>query len=318
MKRIKIALKKRKIKIFLIFLFVSSLAWFISELSGNYTGSAVFDIEYAYSPDSLLFVGASQDKIDVKLRASGFSFLRFNFGNKKITIDVSKAQLKSGNYIVPKNIYQFQIEQQLPQSMELVSIYNDDTILLELYPLFTKKIPVISKLDFSLNQNYMLDTTLKIAPDSILVRGPKKELDKITSINTTAKEIADIADDFSEKLTLVIPAKIDNLRYFTKEVVVYGKVARFSEKIIEVPITVVNLPKDYEINIIPNIVSVLCKAKIDDLKQLKASDFTLIADYEARADKEQQTLLLALKTYPQVLNEPKLMTKEVRFILKRK
>tara|TARA_R110002051_G_scaffold192723_1_gene261266 strand:+ start:15864 stop:16820 length:957 start_codon:yes stop_codon:yes gene_type:complete len=318
MKRIKIALKKRKIKIFLIFLFVSSLAWLISELSGNYSGSAVFEIVYTNSPDSLLFVGASQNKIDVKLRASGFSFLRFNFGNKKIRIDVSKAQLKSGNYIVPKSVYQFQIEQQLPQSMELVSIYNDDTILLELYPLFTKKIPVISKLDVSLNQNYMLDTPLKISPDSILVKGPRKELDKIKSINTTAKEIADIADDFSEKLTLVIPAKTANVRYFTKEVVVYGKVARFSEKIIEVPITVVNLPQDYEINIIPNSVSVLCKAKIDDLKQLKASDFTLIADYEARADKEQQTLILALKAYPQVLNEPKLLTKEVRFILKRK
>ena len=147
--RIKNGLQKRKMKIFMVFLLFSSLAWFISKLSENYTGRAVFALEYKNVPDSLLFVGASKNQLDVKLSASGFSFLRFSFGNKKIKIDVAKAQEKNNVYTVPKNAYQLQIERQLPQSMELKSIDDGEAIILELYPLFTKKIPIIPILTWS-------------------------------------------------------------------------------------------------------------------------------------------------------------------------
>lgn len=318
MNRIKKGLKKRKIKIFLIFLLVSSLAWFISELSGDYSGRAVFDVEYNNIPDSLLFVGASRNKVDVKLTANGFTFLRFNFGNKKVTIDATKAELKNGVYSVPKSVYQLQIEQQLPKSMDLVRVYNEDDIVLEMYELLNKKIPVVSSLQVELNQNYMLDGALKIAPDSIIVRGSKKELDKITKVLTVSKKIDDISEDFSEKLALTIPEKVKNLTYLKKEVVITGKIALFSEKIIEVPIVVTDLPEDFEISIFPDTVAILCKAKIEDLKKLKPSDFKVVADYTTVKNKEKQTIELSLVNYPEVMNTPKLMVSEVRYILKRK
>tara|TARA_R110000868_G_scaffold4211_15_gene26795 strand:- start:33430 stop:34386 length:957 start_codon:yes stop_codon:yes gene_type:complete len=316
--RIKNGLQKRKMKIFMVFLLFSSLAWFISKLSENYTGRAVFALEYKNVPDSLLFVGASKNQLDVKLSASGFSFLRFSFGNKKIKIDVAKAQEKNNVYTVPKNAYQLQIERQLPQSMELKSIDDGEAIILELYPLFTKKIPIISNLDVELEQNFMLEGGIQLKPDSITINGPKKEVDKFSSMKTEVRKVENISGDFSEKLALLIPEDTKNIKFSDTNVNVYAKVVRFSEKVIKVPISVANLPESYEIKIFPDIASVLCKAKIDNLKELKPTDFKVIADYNLIIDKEQQTIPLELKGYPKNLNTPKLMEKEVTYILKRK
>jgi hypothetical protein len=318
MKRIKSGLQKRKMKIFLLFLLCSSLTWFISKLSGNYTGRAVFDMSYKNIPDSLLFAGASQKKIDVKLRASGFAFLGFNFRNKKVVIDVSKTKKEKGTYVVKKKAYQFQIEKQLPKSMDLISIYNDDDITLKLLPLIEKKIPVISMLELSLHQNFMIEDSIKIKPDSIYVRGSKKALEGLKSIETASKKIENVAASFSEILKLTIPKTSENITYLSKEVMVFGKVVRFSEKVFEIPITVTNAPEDYEIKIFPDVALVLCKGQLDNLKKISLSEFSIEANYNPSQDKEKQTLELSLKSFPTNINAPKLMISEVRYILKRK
>jgi hypothetical protein len=316
--KIKKSLQKRKVKIFLIFLFFSSMSWFINKLSEDYTGRAAFDVVYVNVPDSLLFVGASKDHIEVKLKASGFTFLGFGFKNKTVTIDVSKAQHKDNAYVVPRSAYQLQIEKQLPQSIEFLGVDEADAIILEIFSLKTKKIPVISKLKADFSQNFMLEGTVVIRPDSILVKGPEKELDDIKSIQTEEKVINDVTENFNEELMLLVPEKTNNVTYLNTKVFVKGQVVRFSEKIIEVPITVVNLPENFEIKLFPDTVKIVCKAKIDDLKELQVSDFNVVADFNTIQSESQHAILLTLEASPDFLNDMRLMANEVRYILKRK
>lgn len=316
--RIKKSLQKRKVKIFLIFLFFSSMSWFINKLSEDYTGRAVFDVVYMNVPDSLLFVGASKDHIDVKLRASGFTFLGFGFKNKTVTIDVSKAHQEEGTYFVPRSGYQLQIEKQLPQSMEFMGVDEDDAIVLEIYTLETKKIPVIQRLQVEYSQNYMLEGDIDIQPDSILIQGPEAFLDTIHSIQTEEKGISNITEDFKEELQLQIPENNSTIKYASTSIFVSGKVVRFSEKIIEVPITVTNTPEDFEIKLFPDTVKIVCSAKIDDLKTLHESNFKVIADCSTIQDNAQNGILLQLVSAPEMIKDVRLMSNEVRYILKRK
>jgi hypothetical protein len=317
--KIKNALQKRKVKIFLIFFLCSSLAWFISKLSEDYIGRAVFDLEYINVPDSLLFVGASKQNVEVKLSASGFAFLGFSFSNKVVVIDVSKIEEDNAQYLVPKNVYQQQIEKQLPQSMELLSIYDADTIVLELYELDSKKVPVISKLKVDFEQNFMIDSIIEIMPDSVVVRGPEKEISKISKIITETKELKEVNTNFSEELNLVFVEKFDNINYSNTKVTVKGAVVRFSEKVINVPVSVANAPSDYEIKIFPTSIDVLCKGKINDLKELSSSDFQIIVDYNSKKENAGKTTIpVVLESFPESLFVTHLIEEEVTYILKRK
>ena len=316
--RIKKSFQKRKVKIFLIFLVFSSLAWFMTRLSENTTGRAVFDVEYINIPDSLHFVGASKNKIVVQLKASGFTFLGFMLKNKKVQIDVSKVQLQNKIYSVPTIAYQKQIEKQLPKSMELVKVDEGDAIVLELFPIASKKIPVLSRLQIYMEQNFMIDSVLKISPDSIVIKGPIDQLNKISSIKTEEKTLFDTNSNFSEVLVLNTPKNAKNIFFSTKNVTVTGSVVRFSEKVITVPITVINVPEEFEIKVIPNTVEILCKGKIEELIAMESGDFEVIADYNLIKNTNQKKLTLELQRFPNNIKSAQLMSHEITFILKTK
>ena len=313
--KIKRGLNQRKVKIFLLFLICSFLAWFISKLSETYTSNAVFDIEYTNVPDSLSLKQTLKKQIDVKLRASGFQFLAFNFYNKKVKIDVSAMEHSKATYFITQNTYRKQIERQMPTSMILLDT-DSDTLFFDFYEVHTKKIPVLSNISVDLGQNYMLDGNLTLNPDSVILKGPKEEIDSIEQIETLQMVMTDITGDFSDLVALQNFDELENTIISANSVRVIGKVFRFSEKIIDVPITVINLPEGVEIKTFPNTIAVLCKGKINDLKNISPSDFTIISDYNLIKDKSQN-LEVKLDRAPKNIQEVKLMETQVEYILKR-
>ena len=98
---------------------------------------------------------------------------------------------------------------------------------------------------------------------------------------------------------------------------VYGKVARYSEKLVDVPIKVINLPAGYEIRTFPDAISVLCRAKLDNLKNLDSTGFEVVADYNSISDNTSKIITLELLKIPESLHSAELNEDQVEFILKR-
>ena len=142
-------------KIFFVFLLCSALIWFINNLSQSYIGNAVFDLEFVNVPEGFLFEKASKNSVDVKLRSGGFQFLRFNFTNKKVQIDLSELENKSSTFFAPPDTYRKQIEKQLPGSMSLLEI-DRDTLYFEMLAVKSKKVPVKPRVVMNLAKNYLL------------------------------------------------------------------------------------------------------------------------------------------------------------------
>ena len=72
-----------------------------------------------------MLLNASKDKLDVKLKAVGFQFLRFNFENKKVDIDLSSVEKTKDRFFISQNIYRKQIGKQLSSSMRIVEMDKD-------------------------------------------------------------------------------------------------------------------------------------------------------------------------------------------------
>lgn len=314
--KIKRGLKKRKVKIFLVFLLCSALIWFISNLSRSYIGNAVFDLEFVNVPEGFLFESASKNKVAVKLRAGGFQFLRFNFTNKKVAIDLTELEKEGSTFFAPPNMYRRQIEQQLPSSMGLLEIDND-TLFFDMLAVSSKKVRVKPKVIMNLANNYLLDGKMKISPDTITITGPIEEIDTIEVVRTERVTLPDLASDFSEDVDLLQSAELENTSYSVYKVNIQGEIARFSEKIFQLPIKKINFPKDVVVRTFPELVSVLCKAKMKRLKELDNDDFQVIADYESLIKAGSKEIPLKLNKTPEGLHSAKLLQTEVEFILRR-
>ncbi|MBT8298934.1 MAG: hypothetical protein KJO52_11430 [Maribacter sp.] len=298
-----------------MFLVCSGLIWFINNLSESYINNATFEFKFINIPDSLLLTKASKEEVDVKVQANGFQFLGFNLKNKGVKIDLSTASQKDGRYFIAQSIYRKQIDKQL-RSMTLIEI-DKDTLFFEFTQVGTKKVPVTSRVGIELSQNFILDGPLKIKPAMVTIRGPKTSIDTIKSVNTLKMSFPEETTNFTHEVELFKNPELENTTYSHNTVFVYGKVARFSEKLIDIPIKVVNLPAGYEIRTFPDAAAVICRAKLDNLKNLDSTGFEVVADYNSVTDNTSKIITLELLKWPESLHSASLNENQVEFILKR-
>nr|WP_292960694.1 CdaR family protein [Muricauda sp. UBA7809] len=313
-KKVLHGLNKKKVKVFSLFLLCSFLAWFISNLSDTYESRAYFTLNYRNLPDSLMLGKNSNDQIEVKLRTSGFQFLYYKIFKRRIDIDLSQVEFQNGGYVMSEEALKRQMDQQLSQNISLLEL-DRNQLQVDLYQVDSKKIPIRAKLDLKLQQNYILDGKVKISPDSVEVKGPKSEIDTIQSIETSLIELNDVNADFTNEVSLVFPKGLDNSIFSTGRATVSGKVSKFSEKVFEVPVKVINVPEGYQIKTFPDEVTVLCKATIERLKEISASDFEIVADYGQLKGSESSTLFLKVTQSPQKVYDVKLEENTVNFVL---
>jgi YbbR domain-containing protein len=314
--RIKTGLKKRKVKVFLLFLVISSFAWFINNLSQSFVSNTTFMLEYVNTPQELLLNKKPRETIDVRLKAMGFQFVGFEIRKRKVQIDLSKVNVKDDRYYVLPKVYRRQIENQLPNSMEVLELEND-TLFIDFIVLVVKKVPVIPRNTIDLAKNYMLDGPINVAPSMVTIRGPKSEVDSITSLRTSFLDIENITDDFSQEHALVLHNELTMTRVTPSSVTISGKVFRFSEKVVSVPVTMINVPDSIKVRMFPDHVKVLCQGTIKALKSLNTSDFKIISDYGQIEKVANNRLPLRMDDFPENLSNATLLIKEVEFILRR-
>lgn len=317
MEKIKNILQRRKVKVFSLFLLCAALAWFISKLSEQYSSTTHFNLVYRNVPDSLLFKESSKKQLEVKLLTSGFQFLRFNFNRKEVTIDLSKVKKEGNSYYLSQEECRNQIARQLSDAITLLEIEDREPLYFDLYRKHFKTVPIVPNVDLEFVQNHILDGKMDINPSEVTLSGPKNEIDSIEVVRTVKSDLKKITADFSFEVALTRSDKLKNTKYSTYKVLLSGKVSKFSERILEVPVEVVNLPKEWDIKVFPNKVSLLCKAKMDILKGLDSSDFRIIADFSKVKDSGNAVLPLELKKKPQDMYNVKLIEQEVEYILKK-
>lgn len=314
--RLKKVLNRRKVKLFSGFLFCSFLAWFISNLSESYNDFATFNLRFVNIPEDYMLIKASKEKVDVRIEALGFQLLGFSFRNKNVDIDMSSVEKNKGRFYITNTVYQKQLSKQLSNSIRLLEVERD-SLFFDLKEISSKEVPVKPFVQMNFEQNYHLEGNLTTEPSFLTIRGPKDEIDSIRFISTPEVVFSNLDADFSRTVSVVKSDSLVNTSFSTESVRITGKVAKFSEKIIEVPVQVINLPQKVSIKIFPENVSILCKAKIEILKNLKGADFKVVADFSRVSGEGDKKLPLQLLENPENVYSANLVETEVEYILKR-
>lgn len=303
----------RKMKVFLLFLLCSFLAWAVSKLSESYESRANFEIVYVNVPDSLLSKG-SANSISAKLKASGFQFLSYTISPKTLQLDVREVLEEDGDYFLTASAVKSQMENQLPNRISLMEL-NDPIYWTDLYLVHSRTIPVEPKVELQLAQNHLLEGGLQLTPDSVKVKGPKKDIEKIERVSTFPLVINDVSSDFTRKLRLKPLDSLGNIVSNVKEVNVSGKIVRFSETKFDVSISTKNVPEGYRLRMFPDHIQLVCKAGINRLKELKASDFEAFVDYNSIV--EGQYLFVELAEEPKEVFSVRLLQNRIEFVLEK-
>ena len=314
LKSLKESLNQRKVQIFLLFLLVAFLLRLVSKLSEDYTKQSNFWISYTNQPDSIFIKSTTRDQIPVRLQASGFSFLSYTWRPKVVQIDLAGLNYRNKSYYVPKSEFQRQIENQLTGSMRLLDI-GLDTLKIDYVAVREKQVPVVLSSNYRVAQNHLIEGALDITPSEVTIKGPTHEIDTINRIATVAVERPEVEADFGYRESLKLDERLEYTVLQPSSVTVSGTVYRFSEKMLEIPVTVLNVPPGAEIKTFPETVKVLCRAKLERLRALSEADFSATADYEQLTS--DQLLRVTLQVQPEDVPSVQLLDAQLEFILRR-
>jgi hypothetical protein len=268
----------RKIRIFLIFLFLTSIIWLIVALSKSYTTTSKIKIVYINLPANKLLLKKPVSEIEGVINATGFNLIKYKIKPPKISLSLVESQKNGLKYYLLPNNQIISLTKKLESSSTLVKFLTD-TIYVDLGNNITKKVPINSKLKINFKLGYNFIEDLKTIPDSISISGPKRSLDSILEITTKSLELNEVYEQVNVQLQLNAP-KWKNVKMSAKTVTIKGEVDKFTEGKLIIPVTIINVPKGIKVTPFPKEIEVVYQAGLSHFNRINSSSFEVVFDYQ--------------------------------------
>ena len=307
--------KKKIPKTFISFLLASILIWLLITLSKEYITTISFPIEYGEISQNKLLLANQTKELEIVVKTNGFKILRTRFNTKSLLINVNTLISKKGTtyYLLLKSKKQ-SIKRQLPSGVSLQEIIKD-TLFVELGSLVTKKIAVKSNLKISYHIGYDLSEQISLKPDSILVSGPENYISKIKNIELVPIVFEDIKADFVRKVAIKVPEGVKDLKFNIKEVIVSGKIEKFTEGILNVPFKIINVPAGIIINTLNKKVQVTYIVGLSSFNKIDENSFQIECDYAMSASNRLGYLIPKVVLKSSEIKSYKLIPNEINFLI---
>ncbi|MGY6647444.1 hypothetical protein [Wenyingzhuangia sp. IMCC45574] len=303
------SLNKKRNVLFLLFVMATSIFWFLNRLSNVYTQQVSYRIKYQNLPDRFVFQDEPQEAINVSVEATGFYLLSSSLRQKSLKISLKNIKRKNKyQYYLLEGELNRQVKEEFHDRIKILGV-SEDSLFINLGKKGFKKVPVVPHLDLNFFNGYK-SFEMELQPDSIIVSGPEMQVNKVRHIDLKVLQKNDVMEPIQEKIA-IIPSIHQKVTYSHTLVGVSLAVEKITEKKLEIPVKILNAPKD-EVVIYPKKVNVICQVKLSLFQEIQAKDFQVICDYNK---KESKYIKAELVVYPENVSKVKLVQDKVEFLI---
>lgn len=303
---------KGRFRFFLFFLLLSFTFWTSTKLSNTYTVEESFSIIWTNIPNGIIPSSENQ-QMNVSISASGIEILIYRLINKSINISLSQADFSREKGLIDLRGQEFFIQKQFFENTKL-NILNPLFLEFKFSRLEEKVFTVVPQIEINLRAGYLIDSSLKVTPDSILVRGPKSILDTLNSIQSESIIADDLYENFRKKVSL---RSIPEIQLSESKVTVEVAVSRYTEKEFLLNVEVINLPLGTRVKLFPPKAKVRVTLPLSVLRTIKASDFNLVVDYNNIFKDAEKKLDLIMIRRPSSVKKVILEPKKVNYLIRK-
>ena len=303
---------KGRFRFFLFFLLLSFTFWTSTKLSNTYTVEESFSIIWTNIPNGIIPSSENQ-QMNVSISASGIEILIYRLINKSINISLSQADFSREKGLIDLRGQEFFIQKQFFENTKL-NILNPLFLEFKFSRLEEKVFTVVPQIEINLRAGYLIDSSLKVTPDSILVRGPKSILDTLNSIQSESIIADDLYENFRKTVSL---RSIPEIQLSESKVTVEVAVSRYTEKEFLLNVEVINLPLGTRVKLFPPKAKVRVTLPFSVLRTIKASDFNLVVDYNNIFKDAEKKLDLIMIRRPSSVKKVILEPKKVNYLIRK-
>jgi len=302
-----------KLKAFIVFLFLASVFWMLTKFSKQDVASVGATISYVNIPQGYMLDENTIQDFSFNVNATRFEFLGYVFKKLSIKIDV-------GAYF-NETTKTARVDGAALEKLILNQVVDDGFVtqlslpelMITLEPLSFKKVPILGQVSISYDVGFDAMGPLQIKPDSVTITGSKQLLDTIVSITTTPIELSDISASFRQVIS-VESISNSTATISPKTVTISQNVSEFSQKILMVPVTIINQPSQGNFKLLPASIRVAFNVPVDRFNEITLEDFTIICDYNSR-DREDNFLIPVVQQMPANITGVEMETKKIDLLI---
>ncbi|MCD6116089.1 hypothetical protein J7K93_03660 [bacterium] len=268
-------LKDSKVKLFS--LLIALFLWFYVVTDNYFTHTVKIPLFLINKPTGWILTHSIPESISVEVKGNGKDIIRFIYSKKKLLINLKNIK-QTKTYNLNVNMIEG-----MPENSRItpVKIVSPKKVKIELDKFSTKKIPVNSCISLNPLNGYIQVGSIVLEPDSILISGPRSQLNEIKSISTDSVFYKRITKDFSKEVNLVNPAN-DNIEISCKKVKFKARFQRIGERIFQhIPVNFVNVPSGVSAMVVPSALTLKLQAGVGVLTSIDPSMIKAEIDYRS-------------------------------------
>lgn len=305
--------RSKKLNVFVLFFIISLTILILSKLSQNYQGSLVFKVKPINVKETQVILNDSSNQLNITLDTYGFKWLRYAVSKPIVEVDLeSDVILKDSILIWTEKKGFSNISKQFGKDIKVINI-NPDSLVFRYDVNQIKKVPVKADLDVSFLQGFNTLDSIKVTPDSIKLIGPASLLKSIDFIKTKHKSFSDLKGNVDKPIQLVVDSISDEVKVESNIVQFHLEVSKFTEGVVTLPVTIVNVPEDVKINYFPKQITVKYATTINDFNSISEEDFKVECDYAN--SKNKSYLIPKIVASPKNVKNIRLQEQQIEFII---
>jgi hypothetical protein len=308
LQRIKRFLTGKDLFAFLFFLAISTAVWGLHAMRKTYETTIQIPVIYENLPEGYVQMEKLPDNLRVTVTNKGNVLLRYRFTKRFSPISVNMEDFQKEEPGINTKTLEPAILKQLNATTQITSI-TPELLRFKFVRLENKTIPV--KLDgrIDLAQQHTLSDPVEITPGEVTVYAPENILDTMRFAHTDPLILTNLKETIRQSVKL---KEIKEISYSPPSVMVTVKTELYTEKTVEVPISVVNVPHGRTLRVFPSVVSVSFQVGLSLYDKINASSFVLAVDYNETSRKK---LPVEIKKQPEKIFNARINPQYVDYLI---
>lgn len=316
---------RKRIVVFFIFFLLSAAFWFYRALDDTYADNIQYPLTFINLPQNKILSSEPLNEITLRVRGNGYTLLNNKLNPPSLELNVNDFSLGSQSidslslYLISrqaKEIFAAELSKKNNDPLEILSTYPD-TIVFNFLKTSTKKVTVVPKFTDEENlyaRQYMLNGSISVIPEKIIAVGPFSIVDTLSQVYTHEINLVSLKDTATKKVKL---SPVQGVRFLDEKIKITIPVDKYTEELIEIPISVKNLPDSLYLKVFPRTVKIRYDVTLSQYDKVEMSLFKPYVDYKeaASATTSEQKIHVYIDSVPKQAHAIDIYPKSVEFLI---
>lgn len=314
-------LQQRRFIIFLFFVVLSTAFWFARSLSEEYESNVSYPVKYVNFPEDKVLVGNVPEKLQLRVRAKGFSILRskMNLNLVPLRFNVNSFSLSNLGtdtlYIITGTVKDV-LSAELG-NMVILDI-SPDTLFFPFTGMEVKKVavkPILDLHDKFYLQQYMQNGHVKVFPETIIISGPGSLVREIRYIQTKPLSFSNLSDTIRINCDLETPEMVTLSQQSVQVTIPVDRYTEVEERLTIAPL---NVPDSLSMIAIPGQISATYRICLSNYRKVLNNPLIPRIDYMTIQESDLQRLTVFLADTPDYISNLRFNPEVTEYLITRK